>query len=106
MMMAMSDNEYLIMVAMWRSETPLSRSGILKATEGRNWNPASIHLILNSMLSKGIIKVTDENVKYGRTYEPTISYEDYLLAVLKKHFPDKTEKELLKDCTKMLRKRK
>ena len=101
---AMSANEYKIISIMWELNRPITRAEILKGTEGRNWNPASIHLILNSMLSKGVIKITDETKSYGRTYEPAISYDDYVLYILKSNFPNKTEKELLKDCTRILRK--
>lgn len=100
--MILSQNEYRIMSAMWESDHPLNRSEILKATEGRNWNPASVHLIINAMISKGAIKITNEDVKYGRTYEPCISYEDYIMAFLKESFPDKDEKQLLNDFIKVL----
>ena len=100
----LSSNEYVIMNLMWNENRPMTRAEILKGTEDRNWNPASIHLILNSMISKGVIKITDEGKKYGRTYETVMSYDDYLLAVLKTNIPNKDEKELLKDCTRILKK--
>ena len=93
--MQISSNEYRIMQLLWNEGRPLSRAEILKGTEGRNWNPASIHLILNSMISKGAIRITDEEKKYGRTYETCYSQDEYVMESLKGVMPDKTEKDLL-----------
>lgn len=101
--MILSDNEYIMMALMWREGKPLSRNELLKGTPGRNWNPASIHLILNSMISKGAIKITDESKNYGRTYEPLISRDEYLLDVLQRTFPDCAIEEILKDCARLRR---
>ena len=93
--MQLSHNEYLIMALLWKENRPLSRAEILKGTEGRNWNPASIHLILNSMLSKGAIKITDEEKKYGRTYEAMITQEDHMLQCIEEGMPGGTIEERL-----------
>ena len=102
-MITLSENEYKIIAFMWKEGRPVSRSEILKGTEGRNWNPASIHLILNAMISKGAIKITDEDVKYGRTYEPCLSYNEYLTEALKHAVPDKNIEEILDDCARIRR---
>lgn len=93
--MQLSNNEYLIMQLLWKADAPLSRADILKGTTGRNWNPASIHLILNSMLSKGVIKITDEEKKYARTYEATLSQDEYMLSYIDDGMPDKSDGEKL-----------
>lgn len=93
--MQLSHNEYLMMELLWREGRPLSRSELLKGTTGRNWNPSSIHLILNSMLSKGVIKITDEEKKYGRTYEAVLTQEDYLVQCVENGMPGKTDEERL-----------
>ena len=93
--MQLSHNEYLIMALLWREDRPLSRAEILKGTEGRNWNPASIHLILNSMLSKGAIRITDETKTYGRTYEAAITREDHMLQCIEDGVPEGTIEEKL-----------
>ena len=93
--MQLSQNEYLIMSLLWKENRPLSRAEILKGTVGRNWNPASIHLILNSMLSKGVIKITDEEKKYGRTYEALITKEDHMLQCIEEGMPEGTVEEKL-----------
>lgn len=93
--MQLSHNEYLIMELLWREGRPLSRSEILRGTVGRNWSSASIHLIINSMISKGVIKITDEEKKYGRTYEAVITHEDYLVQCIENGMPGKTDEERL-----------
>ncbi len=98
----LSQNEYLIMELLWTADKPLSRSDILKGTTGRNWNPSSIHLILNSMLSKGVIKITDEEKKYGRTYEAMITRDDYMIQCVENGTPGKTNEQRLKDVVSAL----
>ena len=93
--MQISSNEYKIMQPLWNEGKPLSRAEILKGTEGRNWNPASIHLILNSMISKGAIRITDEEKRYGRTYETCNSQDEYVMNALKGMLRGMTEKDLL-----------
>lgn len=97
-----SENEYKILSLMWREARPLSRAEILKGTEGRNWNPASIHLILNAMISKHVIKITDENKTYGRTYEPELSYDDFLIQTIHEVIPDKPVRQVFEDCERIL----
>lgn len=93
--MHVSSNEYKILQLLWKEGRPLTRAEILKGTEGRNWNPASIHLILNSMISKGAIRITDEEKKYARTYEANYAMEDYVKDAMSELFPGVSEKDLL-----------
>lgn len=103
--MQLSNNEYLIMALLWRENRPLSRAELLKGTEGRNWNPASIHLILNSMLSKGAIRITDEEKKYGRTYEAVITKEDHMLQCIEEGMPEGTTEDKLMGAINLLSKK-
>ena len=98
--MQVTHNEYLIMELFWKENRPLSRAEILKGTVGRSWNPASVHLIINSMLSKNLIKITDESKKYGRTYESIITQDDYLRQCIDESLPGKTKQYKLM-CTVM-----
>jgi predicted transcriptional regulator len=93
------------MALLWKENRPLSRAEILKGTEGRNWNPASIHLILNSMLSKGAIKITDEEKKYGRTYEAVITKEDHMMKCIDESMPEGTIEEKLISVFEVLAKK-
>ena len=71
-------NEQAIMELIWSAGRPLSRQGnSWRGTDGRGWNPASIHLVLNNM-SKGILRITDQTVRYGRTYGATMPRCEYI----------------------------
>lgn len=102
----LSQNEYTFMQLFWREDRPLTRAELLKGTGGRNWNPASIHLILNSLISKGAIFITDESKTYGRTYEARMTLEDYVTTGIAAMFPDLEPDEALNLVMKIGRKKK
>ena len=47
------------------------------------------------MISKGVIRITDEEKRYGRTYETCYSQDEYVMNALKGMLPGMTEKDLL-----------
>ncbi|MBR4606517.1 MAG: BlaI/MecI/CopY family transcriptional regulator [Lachnospiraceae bacterium] len=102
---ALSDNEFTIMKLLWDAGRPLTRAEILNGTEGRTWNPASIHLILNSMLSKGVIAITDAQVKYGRTYEAVLGRDEYVVEGIKRLLPYASEAQALEIVRDAVKKR-
>ena len=102
--MILSDNEFIIMNLLWKEDRPLSRAEILKGTPRRNWNPASVHLILNSMLSKGVLKITDETQRYGRNYEACITKAEYIVGVIEGKFAGISKGEIIKDLIAAYRK--
>jgi predicted transcriptional regulator len=77
---SLTKNEQEIMELLWEEDRPLSRSEITELSVYRSWKKSSIHILLNSLLNKGAIKVdgfvrTGKN--YGRTYFAAISPEEY-----------------------------
>ena len=58
--------------------SPLSRQEILAATKERNWSTASFHLVINNMLSKGVLRITDQEIRYGRTYSSNMTRGEYV----------------------------
>lgn len=92
-----SENEFQIMKLLWRAGRPLSRREILEGTEGRSWNPASIHLILNSMISKGCLRIVDKDRKYARKYAAVIDRNEYLIEVLRCGFPGEDPDQILRE---------
>ena len=79
----LSPNEFCILKLLWSANHALTRPEILEALPEQDWNPNSIHLILNNMIKKGVFEV--EGVArcgrgYGRTYAPTISRTEYAAA--------------------------
>lgn len=79
-----SENE--IMDLMWKEGRPLSRSEIIELTPDRTWKPASIHILLNSMLEKKAIEVAgfvQSTKNYARTFVPSLSADAYAIMQVK-----------------------
>lgn len=76
----LSANEFKILQVLWEEGRSLSRPEIIERTPDKDWNPNSIHLILNNMIEKGVLCVdglTRCGKGYGRTYAPTMSQMEY-----------------------------
>ena len=81
----LSPNEFKIMQLLWKQNRSLSRPEIIDLVPDREWNPNSIHLILNNMIEKGVIRVdgmTRCGRGYGRTYAATVSNLEYAVQLL------------------------
>ncbi len=92
----LSPNEFKIMQLLWRMNRPLSRPEIIEMVPERDWNPNSIHLILNNMIEKGVIRVdgmTRCGRGYGRTYAAALSNLEYAVNVLREATPDLNDDE-------------
>lgn len=82
----LTKSESEIMDLMWKEGRPLSRSEIIDLTPDRSWKPASIHILLNSMLEKNAIEVAgfvQSTKNYARTFVPTLSADEYAVLQLK-----------------------
>ncbi len=87
----LSANEFKIMQLLWREDRPLSRPEIIEMIPDRDWNPNSIHLILNNMIEKGVLRVegmTRCGRGYGRTYAATLTNLDYAVSLLRDATPE------------------
>ena len=87
----LSQNEFKIMQLLWKENRPLSRPEIIELLPDREWNPNSIHLILNNMIEKGVIRVegmTRCGRGYGRTYASTMTNLEYAVALLREATPE------------------
>ena len=94
----LSPNEFRIMQLLWKEERPLSRPEIIELLPERDWNPNSIHLILNNMIEKGVIHVdgmTRCGRGYGRTYAATMSNLEYAVSMLREATPELNDDERL-----------
>lgn len=79
----LTENEFNILQLMWEEGRALSRPEIIEKTPEKDWNPNSIHLILNNMIEKGVLCVeglTRCGRGYGRTYAPTMTQMEYAAA--------------------------
>lgn len=76
----LTKNEAEIMEVMWKAERPLSRSEIIDLSPDRTWKASSFHILLNSMLQKGAVRVVGfvlNTKKYARTFAPAVTAAEY-----------------------------
>lgn len=83
---SLTKNEQEIMDLLWSQDKALSRSEIIELSTERSWKKSSIHILLNSLLEKGAIRVegfvkTGKN--YGRTYSASVTQEEYQIMQFK-----------------------
>lgn len=101
----LSPNEFKIMQLLWKEGRPLSRPEIIELIPDRDWNPNSIHLILNNMIEKGVIRVegmTRCGRGYGRTYAATVDNLEYAVNLLKDATPEADPDERVLGVLKLL----
>lgn len=98
-----TDSEREVLELLWNSDEPLTSTEIVRLCVGRTWKSSYIHIMINSLLKKEMIKVagfkkTTKN--YARTFEPTMTRDQWNL------FQMKQEKgvtaELLKEMLEMI----
>lgn len=83
--MYLTRNELEIMDVMWEAGKPLSRGELMTRAVDKSWKSSSIHILLNSMLSKGAIfeaGFAKCGKTCGRTYAPTVTVEEYYISTL------------------------
>ena len=76
--------EMEIMDVLWEDGGALSRSDFLGRSEDKGWKDSSIHILLNSLLRKGLIReagLVKRSKTFGRTFLPTLSREAYYVQV-------------------------
>ena len=91
--MELTKSEMQIMDVLWASDTPLSRSDLLERSEEKTWKDSSVHILLNGLLVKGAIReagFVKRSKTFGRTFEPTLSREEYFATTIfcHTHKPD------------------
>ena len=80
MSLRISNSELEVLNVLWGSDTPLHRGGILEHSKDKTWKDSYIHILLNKMLEKGLIKeagFTRSGKVWARLYAPAISQEEY-----------------------------
>lgn len=85
--MELTKSEMEIMDEFWENGVPLSRSDLL-GKENKCWKDSSVHILLNGLLKKGLLReagMVRRSKTYGRTFEPTMTREEYYAAVIFSH---------------------
>lgn len=76
----LTKSELEIMELLWKENEPLTSSQIIDMSVDRSWKKSYVHLLLNSLLEKGMVEVvgfvkTTKN--YARTFKAKVAKEDY-----------------------------
>jgi len=92
----LSETELDILQILWDKQEALSRPEILAELPDKDWNPNSIHQVLNSMMKKQVLQVEGMarcGRVYGRTYAPSITQEDLIRSDAVRILPKSTPNE-------------
>lgn len=83
----LTKSEEQIVELLWTSDGPLTSSEIIRNSVDKTWKDSYVHLLINSLMDKGIIEVAGfkkATKNYARTFKPTMSREEYLVLTLTK----------------------
>lgn len=83
--MELTRSEMEIMDVLWAADKPLSRSDLLERSEEKTWKDSSVHILLNGLLQKQAIReagLVKRSKTYGRTFEPTLTREEYFATTI------------------------
>ena len=86
--MELTKSEMEIMDVLWAAGKPLSRSDLLERSEEKSWKDSSVHSLLNGLLVKQAIReagMVKRSKTYGRTFEPTLTREEYFATTIFSH---------------------
>ena len=86
--MELTKSEMEIMDGLWGDGGALSRADFLERSAEKSWKDSSVHILLNGLLSKGMIceaGFVRHNKTYGRTFLPTMTREEYFAATIFSH---------------------
>ena len=86
--MELTKSEMQIMDVLWAVGEPMSRADLLNQSDGKTWKDSSVHILLNSMLKKELIReagFVKRGKTYGRTFVPTMTREEYFAQAVFSH---------------------
>lgn len=86
--MELTRSEMEIMDVLWNAGVPMSRADLLSHSEEKTWKDSSVHILLNGLLQKGVIReagFVKRSKTYGRTFLPTLSREEYFATTIFSH---------------------
>ena len=119
----MTESEREVMDLLWNVGEPLTSSEMVKLCADRTWKPSYIHIMINSLLKKEIIRIVDfkkTTKNYARTFEPTMTRDqwsmfqvkqdnitsDLLKEMLETIISEEEDEEVLKELSDVIDKRK
>lgn len=85
-MKKITDSEKDVLNLLWDTGSPLSSAEIVRMCVNRTWQPSYIHIMINSLLNKEMIKVAgfkQTTKNFARVFEPTMTREQWNLFQIK-----------------------
>ena len=85
-MKKLTNSEMQVMELLWDCNVPLTTSEMVDYCKDRIWKASYIHIIVKSLLDKEMIQIAGfkKTVKnYARTFEASMSKEDWLIMQVK-----------------------
>jgi len=82
--MELTKSEREIMECLWDAVRPLSRVDLMEK-EDKSWNSSSVHILLNGLLHKGLIREAGfvrRSKTFARTFEPALTREQYYASLI------------------------
>lgn len=116
----LTDSERQVLDLLWDKNEPLTSSEIVEFCENRIWKASYIHILINSLLKKEMIKISGfkkTTKNYARTFEPSLTREEYSILQVKQQqkttsrtisklftalLDDEPDSELLEELSRML----
>lgn len=89
----LTNSEEDLMEMFWEKNAPLTSVEILNISSDRSWNGNYVHIMLRSLLKKGMIKVcgTEQyGTQYARQFIPTVTKEQYAAKIVMSKGIDKS----------------
>ena len=77
----LTKSELEIMELLWQEEEPLTSAQIIEMSVDRTWKKSYVHLLINSLLDKGMIEIvgfTKNTKNYSRTFKAKLSKAEYI----------------------------
>lgn len=81
----LTNSEEDLMEMFWESKEPLTSVEILEISADRSWNGNYVHIMLRSLLKKGMIKVCGTmqyGTQYARQFTPAVTREQYAAKIV------------------------
>lgn len=83
----LTKSEREIMELLWKTNNSLTATEIVSLSPKKTWKTSYIHLLLNSLLKKELIKVSgikQTTKNFARTFQAALTREEYLILEIKK----------------------
>lgn len=81
--MKLTGKEMEIMAVLWASESPMTATEIIEASNDRTWKENSIYIIMNTLIKKGAVDIAHykpTGTNNAKTYKPIITSEECIVS--------------------------